>query len=60
MTDKPFGVNITVLPMLNAPNYADYVQALIDGGVNILETAGTPQVRELVGAGQTARNQDPA
>jgi NADH:quinone reductase (non-electrogenic) len=47
MTDKPFAVNLTVLPMLNAPDYAAYAQAIIDGGVKIIETAGTPQVREI-------------
>ena len=47
MTDKPFGVNLTVLPMLNAPNYADYAKAVIEGGVTIMETAGTPAVREI-------------
>ena len=47
MTDKPFGVNMTVFPTINAPDYKAYTQAIIDGGVKILETAGTPAVREL-------------
>jgi len=40
MTDKPFGVNLTILPSIKPPPYAEYVQAVIDGGVKILETAG--------------------
>jgi nitronate monooxygenase len=47
MTDKPFGVNLTVLPSINAPDYKAYAQAMIDGGVKILETAGSPAVREI-------------
>jgi len=40
MTDKPFGVNITFLPSLAAPDYPAYVTAIIHGGVMIVETAG--------------------
>ncbi len=40
MTDKPFGVNITFLPIVQSPDYPGYVQAIIDGGVKIVETAG--------------------
>ena len=40
MTDKPFGVNLTFLPSLAAPDYPAYVKAIIDGGVKIVETAG--------------------
>ena len=40
MTDKPFGVNLTFLPSLTAPDYPGYVKAIIDGGVKIVETAG--------------------
>jgi NAD(P)H-dependent flavin oxidoreductase YrpB (nitropropane dioxygenase family) len=40
MTDKPFGVNLTFLPALAAPDYPGYVRAIIDGGVKIVETAG--------------------
>jgi len=40
MTDKPFGVNLTLLPIINAPDYPGYVKAIIDGGVKIVETAG--------------------
>lgn len=47
MTDKPFGVNLTVFPTINPPDYKGYAQAIIDSGVKIVETAGTPAVREL-------------
>ena len=40
MTDKPFGVNLTFLPILKAPDYPGYIQAIIDGGVKVVETAG--------------------
>lgn len=40
MTDKPFGVNITLLPALTPPDYPAYAQAIIDEGVRIVETAG--------------------
>lgn len=40
MTDKPFGVNLTVLPSVNPPPYADYRRAIVEAGVKIVETAG--------------------
>ncbi len=40
MTDKPFGVNLTFLPSINPPDYPGYIQAIIDNGVKIVETAG--------------------
>ncbi|MCC5808955.1 MAG: nitronate monooxygenase [Ectothiorhodospiraceae bacterium] len=40
MTDKPFGVNLTILPALKPPPYAEYRQAIIDAGIRIVETAG--------------------
>lgn len=40
LTDKPFAVNITFLPTVNAPDYPGYVKAIIEGGVTIVETAG--------------------
>ena len=40
LTDKPFGVNLTFLPMTDAPDYPGLVQAVIEGGVKIVETAG--------------------
>jgi NAD(P)H-dependent flavin oxidoreductase YrpB (nitropropane dioxygenase family) len=40
MTDKPFGVNLTILPSVSPPPYAEYRRAIIDSGVTIVETAG--------------------
>ncbi len=40
MTLKPFGVNLTFLPSFDAPPYDEYIAAIIDGGVKIVETAG--------------------
>jgi nitronate monooxygenase len=40
MTDKPFGVNLTILPSINPPPYAEYRKAIIDSGIKIVETAG--------------------
>ena len=40
MTDKPFGVNLTFLPALKAPPYPEYIAAIVEGGVKIVETAG--------------------
>ena len=48
MTDKPFGVNITILPTLTPPDYPGIVKAVIDGGVKVVETAGRNPV-ELLG-----------
>jgi nitronate monooxygenase len=47
MTDKPFGVNLTVFPTTKSPDYKAYAQAIIDGGIQTVETAGTPAVAEL-------------
>ena len=40
LTDKPFGVNLTFLPVVNAPDYPGYIRAIVEGGVKIVETAG--------------------
>ena len=39
-TDKPFGVNITLLPTINPPDYEGFARASIAEGVRIFETAG--------------------
>lgn len=46
LTDKPFGVNLTVFPTIDAPDYNGYARAIIDAGITIVETAGTPAVAE--------------
>ena len=40
MTDKPFGVNLTFLPTFSAPPYPEYIAAIREGGIKIVETAG--------------------
>ena len=40
MTDKPFGVNLTFLPGFATPPYPEYIDAIIKGGVKVVETAG--------------------
>src|SRR5580700_1621442 len=40
MTDKPFGVNLTFLPSFAAPPYPEYIAAIREGGVKVVETAG--------------------
>lgn len=40
LTDKPFAVNLTILPSVNPPPYAEYRQVIIESGVRIVETAG--------------------
>jgi NADH:quinone reductase (non-electrogenic) len=40
MTGKPFGVNLTFLPTVASPDYPGYIRAIIEGGVEIVETAG--------------------
>ncbi|KAF7324285.1 2-nitropropane dioxygenase [Mycena sanguinolenta] len=40
LTSKPFGVNITLLPSINPPDYAGYARAAVEEGVKIFETAG--------------------
>ncbi|MFV3131580.1 NAD(P)H-dependent flavin oxidoreductase [Niveispirillum sp. KHB5.9] len=40
LTDKPFGIDLTILPSIKPPPYAEYRQAIIEAGVRIVETAG--------------------
>tara|TARA_B100001179_G_C18591758_1_gene405035 strand:- start:1207 stop:2184 length:978 start_codon:yes stop_codon:yes gene_type:complete len=47
MTDKPFGVNLTFLPTVNAPDYPGLVRTIIEGGVKIVETAGNNPAQVL-------------
>eukprot|EP01013_Petalomonas_cantuscygni_P041022 TRINITY_DN7332_c0_g4_i1.p3 TRINITY_DN7332_c0_g4~~TRINITY_DN7332_c0_g4_i1.p3 ORF type:complete len:338 (-),score=87.88 TRINITY_DN7332_c0_g4_i1:888-1901(-) len=47
MTDKPFGVNLTFLPVVNSPDYEGMVKAIIEGGVKVVETAGNNPVQVL-------------
>ncbi|MCU1614401.1 MAG: Enoyl-acyl carrier protein reductase [Frankiales bacterium] len=47
MTDKPFGVNLTILPSITPPPYAEYRQAIVESGVTVVETAGHNPVDHL-------------
>ena len=40
MTDKPFGVNLTILPTIKPVPYEEYARAIVDSGIKIVETAG--------------------
>jgi nitronate monooxygenase len=44
MTQEPFGVNLTMLPSANPPPYERYLDAAIEGGIRIIETAGNVPV----------------
>ncbi|PPJ56576.1 hypothetical protein CBER1_01848 [Cercospora berteroae] len=46
MTDKPFAVNLTMLPAVNPPPYQEYADAIIAEGIKIVETAGL--IKEVV------------
>ncbi|MFE5595686.1 NAD(P)H-dependent flavin oxidoreductase [Streptomyces sp. NPDC056549] len=41
MTDKPFGINLTILPTLKPVPYAEYRAAIIESGIKVVETAGS-------------------
>ncbi|EUC44803.1 hypothetical protein COCMIDRAFT_97334 [Bipolaris oryzae ATCC 44560] len=54
MTNKPFGVNLTLLPAMVPPDYGAYARVIIEEKVNIVETAGNspgPVIRQLKAAG---------
>jgi nitronate monooxygenase len=40
MTDKPFAVNLTILPTIKPVPYEEYAQAIVNAGIKIVETAG--------------------
>ncbi|MHA6765784.1 NAD(P)H-dependent flavin oxidoreductase [Sphingobium ummariense] len=47
MTDKPFGVNLTFLPVVNAPDYPGYLRVICEKGIPVVETAGNNPVEHL-------------
>ncbi len=58
MTKKPFGVNLTFLPTVSAPDYPGYVSAIIDGGVKHAGSRGAdpgPPGRHARGACRKSR-----
>ncbi|TAM10590.1 MAG: nitronate monooxygenase [Nevskiaceae bacterium] len=44
MTDQPFGVNLTILPSRVPPPYEAYLDAALDSGIKVIETAGNNPV----------------
>lgn len=54
LTDKPFGVNLTILPTINPVPYEEYRAAIIEAGITVVETAGSspePHLPDFHGAG---------
>ena len=47
MTERPFGVNLTVFPTRRSPDYLAFAKAIVESGVDIVETAGTPALAEI-------------
>lgn len=47
LTDRPFGVNLTILPAITPPPYHEYAEVIVDSGVEIVETAGNNPERWL-------------
>jgi nitronate monooxygenase len=47
LTDKPFGVNLTLTLSINPPPFAEYRQVIIDSGVKIVETAGSDPTKHV-------------
>src|SRR5436853_6419308 len=47
MTSKPFGVNLTILPPIKPPPYAEYRQAIIESGIKTVATAGNKTQEQL-------------
>jgi nitronate monooxygenase len=47
LTDRPFGVNLTILPAINPPPYDEYRRAIIESGVRVVETAGNNPAEHL-------------
>lgn len=56
LTDKPFAVNLTLMPSLAPPDYPAYVRVCIEEGIHIMETSGRapePYMEAMKGAGMT-------
>ncbi|BGP52820.1 hypothetical protein JCM8202_003901 [Rhodotorula sphaerocarpa] len=48
LTSKPFAVNLTFLPSISPPPYAEYAQVIIQEGVKVAETAGGPAAIPII------------
>ena len=54
LTDKPFAVNLTLMPSLAPPDYPSYVRVCIEENIRIMETFGRapePFMEAMKGAG---------
>ncbi|KAH7089571.1 putative 2-nitropropane dioxygenase family oxidoreductase [Paraphoma chrysanthemicola] len=54
LTDEPFGVNVTLLPALNPPDYPAFMKVILEEKIKIVETAGNspgPIIKQLKAAG---------
>ncbi|MFD5128898.1 NAD(P)H-dependent flavin oxidoreductase [Streptomyces olindensis] len=47
LTDRPFGVNLTILPSITPPPYAEYRDVIVESGVPVVETAGANPAEHL-------------
>lgn len=53
-TDRPFGVNLTILPTIRDVPYDEYRKAIVESGIKYVETAGfnpAPHLPDLKAAG---------
>lgn len=41
LTDRPFGVNLTILPSIDPPPYDEYRRVIVESGIPVVETAGS-------------------
>ncbi|RYI98959.1 MAG: nitronate monooxygenase [Actinomycetales bacterium] len=54
LTDKPFGVNLTILPTINPVPYDEYRRVIVEAGITVVETAGSspkPHLPDFKAAG---------
>lgn len=54
LTDKPFGVNLTILPTIQPVPYEDYRSVIVESGIRYVETAGSnpaPHLPQFAAAG---------
>jgi len=47
VTDRPFGVNLTILPTIKPVPYDEYRAAIIESGIRVVETAGSSPAPHL-------------
>ena len=49
MTNKPFGINLTILPTINPVPYDEYRQVIVESGCKVVETAGNNPAPHQIG-----------